>query len=138
MAAADDDTRYQAKNYAGKRLEDRSYSARNYRAGRESDHRQYESADKKSGFWSYFGLGRREHGKPAPAPRTESGKTFQADKNGALKAEQPEAKVLTDAAQVETAPAPGKEFKASEKRPGRDPMLQPRQGIKAPVRKREE
>ena len=137
--AADDETRYRAKSYAGKNLDDKGYSAKTYRSENSAQHKPYSSSKSKSGgFWSFFGLGKSEEHKTITDQETAKGKEFIKDSDNSLAVKRSQTERLSGQQELVVSEEPeGKAFKPSDKKPGRDPMLEPRQGIKVPLADKE-
>jgi len=132
---ADDAARFQPQNYKGRQLDNRSYSAKSYSSKKSSEARQYTAPQNKSNaFRRFLGLDSKSKDKTLQEVKSVESSGYETESQHKLAVKEAESKVLKNQKSVDPAAAEkGEPFKPAEKRAGRDPMLQPRQGIKLPV-----
>ena len=131
---ADDDVKYRAKIFSGKSLENKKYSAKSYRSDKVSKDKKFKQSSRKSGgFWSFFGRGKKKEYDVLPEQKHQKDNNYKKNEQIALKVEHPEDKALTGEKNLDSTEAKSKDYKPSDIKRGHDPLLAPRQGIKAPV-----
>lgn len=135
VISADEDVKYRSKSFSGKSLESRSYSAKSYKSEKVLRDQQYKESSKKTGgFWSIFGLGKKKEYSVLPKQEQQKSKDYQCDERSTLKIEHPEERALSGEKSLDNTPeVKNKDYKPSDIKRGHDPLLAPRQGIKAPV-----
>lgn len=134
-AISDDDVKYRAKEYSGRKLDNKSYRAKAYRTEKSARNKKFKSSPGKSGgFWSMFGFGKTKKYDKLPVQKVDSGKDYHRDERISLKVEPAQDKELPDQDNLgNTTAFEDKKYTPGEKKPGKNPLLTPRTGIKAPL-----
>ncbi len=137
IGVASDEVRYQSKSYSGSKLDQRGFKARSYRTKTKARATQYNpSRQKNDGFFSFFRSDKKIEPKPLDSEQLESPRDYHSNDKHTVKAQPLDSKKLNRTKKVDTSTAkPSESFKPAAGKPGRDPMLEPRQGIKAPPKK---
>lgn len=132
--AAEDDTKFIPKNYSGKKYQDNNYRAKSYNSSKNVRDDTYRESSNKRSFWNIFKKKEIAEPKMLRDTRINDDKLFTAPERTPQPVKQIDEKSVSDRAfesHAETTEA--KEFVPDNRPRARDPLLAPRQGIKAPV-----
>lgn len=137
--SAEENVKYTAKKFSGKALDNKSYSAKPYNSDKAPKDKPFAQSSKKpDGFWSFFGIGKKKEYATLPEQKQKKSENYKRDERITLKVEHPDDKALKEAKNLsDTTELDNKNYKPPDKKRGRDPMLRPRHGIKAPLVKEE-
>jgi hypothetical protein len=128
-----EETKFIPKNYTGSKFKEKGYKPKSYSSTKTADVKKYQSSTKNRSFWSIFK--RKEISEPKVLSNTKSSddKMFSGQEQSTQPLKRPDEKELTDnvfeshADEIEK-----KEFIPDNRPRARDPLLAPRQGVKAP------
>ncbi|MDD2600468.1 MAG: hypothetical protein PHO37_14800 [Kiritimatiellae bacterium] len=134
VVAADDESKFIPKNYSGKSYKDNNYRAKSYTSQSTARSEKYRDPPNKRSFWNIFKQKEIAKPKVLDETKTNDGKPFAKSAQSPLPAKQLDEKPVKDRA-FESSPeaAVAKEFVPDNRPRARDPLLAPRQGIKAPT-----
>lgn len=134
VIAADDDTKFIPRNYSGKSYQDNNYRAKSYTSRKTGHDDKYRESPKKRSFWNIFKQKEIAEPKVLHETKANQDKLFAAPERDPQPAKQLAEKPATDRAFESHAENPAdKDFVPDNRPRPRDPLLAPRQGIKAPV-----
>ncbi|MFO7937993.1 MAG: hypothetical protein R6V06_10380 [Kiritimatiellia bacterium] len=137
---ADVNTEYRAKSYSSKSADNKNFHAKSYRPEKKSlqAEKYAGSSAKSASFWNVFKSRKKIHIESLPEQRFESGENFENDGQTVTDSESPRTRTFSGQDEFKETEAPaGKPYKPSDKKRGRNPLLAPRHGIKAPLVKDE-
>jgi hypothetical protein len=134
ISVASDEVRYQSKSYSGRKLDQRKITARSYQIQTKARASRYKpSRQKNDGFFNFFRSDKKIEPKPLDFEQLASQPDYHSDDKHTVKAQPLDSKKMNRTKKMDVSTAKsGKSFKPAAEKPGRDPMLEPRQGIKVP------
>lgn len=134
VVAAEDETKFIPKNYSGKNCRDNNFRAKSYASPKTARSDKYRESPGNGGFWSIFKRKEITASKKLEEVKTNDGKRFTESKRSPLPAKQLDEKSVADSSfEASGEAAVAKEFVPDNRPRARNPLLAPRQGIKAPV-----
>ena len=132
-AYGSDETKFIPKNYAGSKFKDNNYKPKSYSSAQKCRDSDYRTSSKKRNFWSIFRRNKTQEHKVQRDENLVDNKGYTQQKQTPLPINRPAEKVLDNGSFKNNAgETDNKEFVPAEKPRGRNPILRPRQGIKAP------
>ena len=132
-ASGSDETKFIPKNYSGKKFKDNDYKPKSYNAENKHKDNDYKPSPKKRSFWDIFKINKTQKHKVQQDEELVDSKVYTQREQKPLPINRPEVEMLgDDSFENNTDKLDNKDFTPAEKPRGKDPMLRPRQGIKAP------
>ena len=135
VACADDETKFIPKNYTGTTYKDNAYKPKSYASEKTVRDEKYRESSKKRSFWGLFKRKELPEPKVLKEIKTSDDKLFAQHDQNPLPVKRPDEKLLTDGSFESSVDKTADQAFVPDNRPrARDPLLAPRQGIKAPVK----
>ena len=132
-ASGSDETKFIPKNYTGSKFKDNDYKPKSYSPEKKCSDKDYQTSPKKRSFWSIFKRNKTQKHKVQQDEELLENKTYTLREQKNLPVNRPRVEMLSDDSFANTTDKlDNKDFTPAEKQRGKDPMLRPRQGIKAP------
>jgi len=134
-AGATDETRFVPKNYSGQPYRDNDYKPKSYTPAQALRNTEYRESPDKRSFWGIFRKKELTEPKMLQNIRSSDDKLFTRLEQEPLPVKRPDEKPVTDGSYESSADLPADQKFVPDNRPrARDPLLAPRQGIKAPAK----
>ncbi|MFA7174051.1 MAG: hypothetical protein WC340_11690 [Kiritimatiellia bacterium] len=132
--AADNETKFIPKNYSGENYRDNNYRAKSYSSQKIARDDKYREPPNNRSFWNIFKKKEIAAPKILDEIKTNDDKSFTESEHSPLPDKQLDEKPVIERSFESHAETPvAKEFAPDNRPRARDPLLAPRQGIKAPV-----
>jgi len=134
-AYGNDETKFIPKNYTGKEFSEKKYKPKSYSSEKTVRVKKYDESNKKRSFWNIFKRKDISEPKVLRDVKITDDKMFDREIHSAETVKRSQEKMLTDSTFKNQAGEPASEEFVPDNRPrARDPLLAPRQGVKAPVK----
>lgn len=135
VAQAEDETRFVPRNYTGSTYKDNAYKPKSYTPAQALRNTEYRESPGKRSFWNIFKKKSIAEPRMLQSVKNSDDKLFTHPDQTPLPVRRPEEEMVSDSSFKSSVDEPVDQTFVPDNRPrARDPLLAPRQGIKAPVK----